>query len=294
MRLLPEVKKKLNKTLVVLGVAAGLLTLAPFDAFAETSNKSDYPFILQDLQKIHDTYMEPGNFDELPDQGLEIALDIRRDAQKEAALSFGARGGLARRNFELMEQLEGYHAVLDKVYDFRPLLIKAPSGLMIEPPVISEAIDALVIEDGGIEAAVADKIYNIGQEAKIVTAPKNWRQYLVQNWSDVPPPPQVLWPANEKEQAEWESWVAKGWNAGYRQADDIFSANLSRLIADFTGMVRYRLLLAQDMVTKPYALHEDRGVTGGPNEMRVGDRAIRITGPSQFQVGSESWIPADR
>ena len=39
---------------------------------------------------------------------------------------------------------------------------------------------------------------------------------------------------------------------------------------------------------------EDRGVTGGKDEMRVGDRALRITGPSEFLTGAELWKPADR
>ena len=53
-------------------------------------------------------------------------------------------------------------------------------------------------------------------------------------------------------------------------------------------------LLAQGKISAPYAMHEDRGVTGGKNLMRVGDRALRITGPSEFLTGSEQWKPADR
>ena len=45
-------------------------------------------------------------------------------------------------------------------------------------------------------------------------------------------------------------------------------------------MIRYRKLLAQGIVSAPYALQIDRGVTGGGDEMRIGDRAVTITGPS--------------
>ena len=106
------------------------------------------------------------------------------------------------------------------------------------------------------------------------------------------PPPAILWPQNKDEQADWDKWVRSGWDEGYRLADDTFEAQLNSLTADFTGMVRYRLLLAQDMMTEPFALHEDRGVTTTGSELRVGDRAVRITGPSQFQPGAEHWIPA--
>ena len=81
---------------------------------------------------------------------------------------------------------------------------------------------------------------------------------------------------------------------GYEQADEIFKDDLSRLTLDFEGMVRYKLLLAQGMVSPPYALQVDRGVTGGGEEMRVGDRAVQITGVPEFVTGADQWKPANR
>src|SRR5690606_8646273 len=125
----------------------------------------------------------------------EVALDMRRDAQREAALSYGARGGLAKRSYQIMERLRGYDPVLDRVFDFRQLLIKAPSGLLIEPPIVRESLDAMVITEGGNEAAVADQVLKINQQAKIVAAPRDWRQYLIMNYeTEITPPPRVLWP----------------------------------------------------------------------------------------------------
>lgn len=246
------------------------------------------------LQQVHKTHgTSPSITDDLI--AKEIALDMRRDAQREAALSYGARGGLAKRNFQILERLGGYERVLDKVFDFRPLLVKAPSGLLIEPPIIKESLDAMVITEGGVEAAVADQVLKINQQAKIVPTARNWRQYLVMHYdSEIAPPPRVLWPKDAKEQSDWNGWVKQGWEAGFQQAEDAFEAGLNQLTADYNGMVRYRMLLAQGKISQPYALHEDRGVTGGHNEMRVGDRALRITGPSQFLTGGELWKPADR
>lgn len=246
------------------------------------------------LQNIHKTHgSNPAITDDLI--AKEIAIDMRRDAQREAALSYGARGGLAKRNYQILERLGGYEQVLDKVFDFRPLLVKAPSGLLIEPPIVRESLDAMVITENGIEAAVADQVLKINQQAKIVPTARNWRQYLVMAYeSEIAPPPRILWPKNAKEQGEWNTWVKQGWEAGYTQAEEAFEAGLNQLLSDYSGMVRYRLLLAQGKISQPYALHEDRGVTGGHNEMRVGDRALRITGPSQFLTGAELWKPADR
>jgi len=255
------------------------------------------PLRMEELQRVHETFANVDTQTGLPiddEDADKIDLDIRKDAQRQAALSFGARGALAKRNFEIMQSLSGHEAVLDKVFDFRQLLIKAPSGMLIEPPIISESTDALIVTEGGMEAAVSDKIYNISKNAKITTAPRDWRQYIQQDWSKVQPPPAILWPKNKEEKLDWSRWISEGWKSGHQQANDMFESNLNRLTADFSGMVRYKKLLAKNLVSSPFALHEDRGVTGGGNEMRVGDRAIRITGPSQFNTSSEAWKALDR
>lgn len=275
----------------------GLFSAVVFStSLAHAQGTTGTPALLSDLQDITSGVVKH----ELTDDGAEqlgesiMALDLRHDAQKEAALSYGARGGLSRRNFEIMEGLSGREIMLDRVFNFRQLLIAAPSGLFIEPPIVSASEKALIITEGGVEAAVADRVYNIGQDAKIVTASRNWRTYLERPWGDVPPPPRVLWPQNEEEQLRWDDWVFQGWKAGYEQGDMEFETNLHRLTADFDGMIRYRVLVSQGILSTPFALHEDRGITGGGDEMRVGDRAIRITGPSQFRMDAGNWRPADR
>lgn len=262
---------------------------------ANIVNETTPPPNVDSLQHVHETLgATPASIADDPISG-ELSKDLRREAQKEAALSYGARGGLAKHNFEIMERMKGFDPVLDQVFNFRQLLIKAPSGMLIEPPIVKESTNALVITEGGNEAAVAKEIFDINKQAKIVSAPRDWRQYILQPWSSqVPPPPRVLWPKDAEEQANWNTWVAQGWEAGYEQAEQIFETNTNRLVADYNGMVRYKMLLAQNMISAPYAMHEDRGVTGDKKQMRVGDRALRITGPSQFLTGAELWKPADR
>jgi defect in organelle trafficking protein DotC len=220
--------------------------------------------------------------------------DIRIDAMREAALSYGARGGLSWRTYYIRQEMEGRAAYMDRVFDFRQLLISAPSGLLIEPPIITESVDAMMIQQGGQEAAVADRIYNIGRNARIVSTARTWRAYLERQWGLIAPPPDLLLPRNNDELQMFRDWVATGWQAGAEQADEIFQADLNKLASDYQGMVRYRMLLAQGMVSPPYALQVDRGVTGGGNEMRVGDRAVSITGLPQLQTGTQGWQPASR
>lgn len=246
---------------------------------------------LQDVKGSHNVTNDA--FDEALDK--KMSLDMRRDSQREAALSYGARGGLAKRCFQITERLQSFEPTFDRVFNFRALLIKAPSGLLIEPPIVRESLDATTIADGGVEAAVADQVLKINKQAKIVTAPRDWRQYLTFNYpTEIQPPPRILWPKDREEQLRWNEWVKQGWDAGYEQGEDMFESNLAQLVAEYGGMVRYRTLLAEGKISQPYALQEDRGITGGKNEMRVGDRALRITGPSQFLTGADLWKPADR
>lgn len=277
---------------------AFIAVFAAMPAFAESGTQPTFGDVMnQSVGKA------PPTLDDLmiipaPDasdvKATEENSEVRQQGLKEAALSYGARGGLASRSYEIRKTLFEKEAYLDRIYDFKRLLITAPSGLLIEPPVISEAQDAMLIEGDGQTAAVADTIYNINVDAKIVAAPRNWRAYLERDWGDVAPPPAILYPANDAEKTAWLAALRKGWDEGVKQADEVFQADLDRLNADFRGMIRYRMLLAQGIVTAPYTLQTDRGVTGGGKEMRVGDRALQITGPSELQTGAYEWQPASR
>lgn len=223
-----------------------------------------------------------------------LPLDIRGDAMKEAALSFGARGGLAWRTWYIRQELETRARYMDKVFDFRQLLIPAPSGLLIEPPVVSEAMDATLIDNRGMDAALADRVLSINQNARIVSTARTWRSYLERQWGEVIPPPDILRPATQAEREIWEENIRKGWLEGIGQADEIFQLDLNKLTADFQGMVRYRSLLTQGMISPPYASQIDRGVTGDGNTMRIGDRELSITELPQLQTGYKKWQPANR
>src|SRR5690606_16622935 len=100
-------------------------------------------------------------------------------------------------------ELQQRASYLDKVYDFRQLLIPAPSGLLIEPPIVSEAQKAMIIDNKGAEAAVADRVYFIGVNARIVSAPRLWNNYLERDWGAVEEPPDILRPNDEHEREKW-------------------------------------------------------------------------------------------
>ncbi len=250
------------------------------------------PPTLSDLQNIEKEDKGKKSNDDDKDEG--IAYSLRKEAVREAAISFGARGGLLWRTYEIRMELASRERQLDKVYDFRQLLIPAPSGLLIEPPMVSESLNALLIKNDGQSAAVSDRMYNIVHNAKIVSTARTWRSYLEREWGVIEFPPDILRPESAEERKDWVENVEKGWHEGLAQADEIFQDDLNVLMADFQGMVRYRTLLAQGMISPPYALQVDRGVTGGGEEMRIGDRAVQITGVPELITGSDQWQPASR
>jgi defect-in-organelle-trafficking protein DotC len=253
---------------------------------------------IESTLKIQDEVDDGGLFDSGEDKEekdkTRLGLQIREDALKEAAMSYGARGGLSWRTFQIQRRLAENEGNITSIFNFGHLLIAAPSGLLIEPPVVTEAQKAVLVSGGGQSAAVADRVYRINRNARIVTAPRNWRAYLERDWGKVDAPPQILQPKNDSELQQWRKWLSVGWEEGLRQADDVFQADLDRLNTDYLGMIRYRELLAQGMITPPYASQEDRGVTGGGGEMRIGDRALTITGPSQLNPKAQRWITAPR
>ena len=280
------------RILSVVAIAIAPLSYSPVfaadidEVYAMSEDEREIPPTLKEIEKL-----ERDN-ESIEDSGL--SLDIRLDALKEAAVSYGARAGLANRTYQIRKEIDKRQRYLDQVYNFNKLLVPAPSGLLIEPPVVSEAANAMLIDFDGQQAAVSDRIYNIINNARIVSAPRNWRTYLEREWGKVDPPPDILRPESDEERGIWVKYVRKGWEEGTLQANEIFEEDLNLLNADFQGMIRYRVLLAQGMISPPYALQVDRGITGDGEEMRVGDRAVQITGVPELMTGFEEWRPASR
>ncbi len=279
--------EKCHKSILTLSVLSLVFIATPFNRVLANSGASPKPPTLHDISIRR--YEGP-----FGDVTKTLPLDIRIDAIKEAAVSYGARAGLSFRTYQIRADLKTKSAYLDKVFDFRQLLIPAPSGFTIEPPIISESLDAMIIEGDGQRAAVSDTIYNINKNAKFISTPRSWRQYLERDWGEVTEPPSILLPKTPEEIEMWEINTNIGWNEGYSQADEIFQQDLNALVTDYEGMIRYRKLLAQNMVSSPYALQTDRGITGGGEEMRIGDRAVEITGKPVFIPGAQQWQPASR
>ncbi len=212
------------------------------------------------------------------------------EALHEAALSYGARGGLAARGFALNEILRRYESRLDAAYGFRALVVQVGSGqTMMRPPVVTEARMAFALGDGGQVARESSRVYEITRQASLTSAPPNWRSHLVRAWVNPTPPPDHLRPCSSEEAGYWDKWVAEGWAKGERQAVEIFLSDLGRLERDLVGMARYHVLLRSGLVEQPRVAFANRAVQGGRDKMRVGDRTITITDQPGLNPNQRRW-----
>jgi len=211
---------------------------------------------------------------------------MRLQALKETATTLGARGALAWRAYEINQSLKNQADYLDQVFDFNQLLVNQN----VLPPVLVQSDDSVHLQDGNA-IRLASKTYKIVQPAQFVTASPTWRSYLWMNYTKPDMPDQTLLPQDENEAQVWNKYIKIGWQNGLEQANSIFSSNLNRLKRDYTGIVLYRKLLAQGIVSAPYVAKADLGVTGDENEVRINDRVLRITEGSKLQPDAKKWHP---
>ncbi len=211
---------------------------------------------------------------------------IRLQALQEASTDLGANGALAWRSLQINHSLEKETSLLDHVFNFNQLLLSHN----VLPPVLTEGDDATNLSSN--EAIRIDqKTYKIVSPARFVTAAPTWRTYLWMNYDKPTLPDHSLLPTTKAEALIWNGYFKQGWKQGLEQANDIFAANLSQLKRDYAGIILYRKLLAEHMVSAPYVAEADLGVTGDGNEIHIQDQVLRITAQSQLEPNSAHWTP---
>jgi len=213
---------------------------------------------------------------------------FRKELVRETALSVGARSGLAWRAKALNETVVDRADYLDVIFNFRALVLEDN----VIPPVLVESRYAVNL-DTPHELRVADRQYKIIKQSRFVTAAPVWQDYLIMNEKKPEMPDATLLPRKDdkEEQAIWEKFTAIGWIRGVEQADMIFAENLNRIRRDYQGMLRYRVLLAQNMVSAPQVAARDLGITGGGDEMSINDRTLVIRSLPALKADNGQWQP---
>lgn len=211
---------------------------------------------------------------------------IRLQALQDFALSLGAQAGLAYRSKQINCTLLLHSKELDKIFDFNLMML--PHNII--PPVLVEGRQTLNLADCQT-IRISDRVYKIICQAHFATTPPTWRTYLWQDYACPEQPSGGMLPNTPEERKIWCCAVAQGWQQGINQSNQIYAANLARLRRDFTGMIRYRQLLAQHMVTAPFVSRTELGVTGDCSNLRINDQVLRITALPCLQTDSRVWQP---
>lgn len=260
----------------VLMSGCGHVTMAPNNYVS--TDTSDLNQLLEMRQSVGNKKRSPANIN-----------DIRIDGIKEVAMTLGAQGALANRSQTINKMLERGHGDLDQVYNFQSLLL----AHNVLPPVLAEGTRTLSQNDNST-VRLADKTYRIVEPAKFITVPPNWREYLLLTYEKPDLPDYSLLPRGDSqaEKNAWRDGINEGWQQGSYQANQIFSANLSRLQRDYNGMLLYRRLVNYQMITSPVIAETKLGITGGGDELTINDRFKRITMGSGLVSDANQWRPA--
>jgi len=210
--------------------------------------------------------------------------ELRKQAIVEIATALGTSGGLSYRMKERRMELDTVAAQMDSTFDFTKLTID--NGVMA--PVLTEGLSNYA-QNSDDQVRIADKIYKIESPAKFVSVYPNWRSYLTFSFPSYETPSSAYLPQNEGEKMIWDESVRKGWTKGLRQADSIVEASFNRLVRDYQGMIKYKILLAEGLITPTIIARQNLGVTGGGREMAVNDQVFRISDHSALNPSTKDW-----
>jgi len=214
--------------------------------------------------------------------------DLRNKMLFDAAWTVGFRGGLAARARMLTDELNARVKTLDTMFQFQTLI--GQNGAL--PPVIVEARDVSAFSDSQIRTAT--RVYKIQREERFVSVPPTWRDYLLIGLpakQSIDLPIVGAMPKNDDEMMVWRSAVKSGWTEGDAQAAAILQANFERLVRDYTGMMRYSILLQQGMITRTQVAESMQTVTGDGKELKLGDNLRRLTKKAAFEIDANKWRP---
>lgn len=214
----------------------------------------------------------------------------RDDTVRQAAWAYGAQGGLAARSYAINLMLERESAILDREFDFRPLVLPINNGtLLLRPPVVTSAQMSVALDPSGQTAQFAEQIYEVTRQAQVVTAIPQWRTWLTRRYGMPSAPNDALRPRTTHEVEVWREGIARGFAAGERQAVEIFLDDLARLEREIIGMARYRALLKAGKVEAPQVALLNHPTQGGHDLMRVNVQDIRIRTQPGLDANRAHW-----
>jgi defect-in-organelle-trafficking protein DotC len=232
---------------------------------------------LAQLESVRVDPLAPGN-------SKTDLSNLRVKSLQDSAMSIGAQGGLAWASEQINQRMNQDRKYLDTIFNFDAMVLS--HGVI--PPVLEAGDNSLNLDDPNT-IRVADRTYKIVQQARFATTPPNWREYLWMTYAKPQLPDKSLLPKNSYEQKIWKEGIRSGWEKGIAQSYTIFQQNLARLKRDYRGMMLYRKLLQERMISPPFVARTELGVTGNGSDMRINDQVLRIVELPKLQTNSSGW-----
>lgn len=206
---------------------------------------------------------------------------------RDEAMNIGTQAGFYWAVNEINKRLEGKSRYLDQI-DFKPLLIKKKRYYIL-PPVVKEDSGRKLIEDSGRYLRLIDTSYYLETEPKFILNPPTWRDYLTLS-APVPDKPVEAWlPDDSEEQLTWDEALETGFETGVKQAQLTLRNKISKLTADYLGLVRYQILRSKNMVSSPKIKESYAPIVGGGQRLIIEDSTVQITVNPQLNNNRYSW-----
>ena len=215
---------------------------------------------------------------------------LRKNAVREAALSFGSQAGFQATVHHITKTLEKYSNSLSVVFDFDELIIPMNyRGGYVIPPVITSANNAVQLNQTQDTLATTEHYFTIKKPGKLSTTIPSWREYLLIPMSKVDLISSGLIPSKKVEQEYFTLWYQKGWGSGTNQALRELELRFEQLKDDYIGMRNYHKMVKLGVINQLVLAQADFGTTTKLNTLRVNNQLLKIVSYSSFQADPRYW-----
>lgn len=213
----------------------------------------------------------------------------RLNAILDSAYEYAVRKGIQSEIKNINLIVKRNERNLDAMFNFAPLMIQGK----VVPPVITEVHDIVQIPNNST-LKTTSVLYTISKQAYFSNLPPNWRTYLTfpetkftVQFEDTPS--KEFTPKGSKEYQEWEKQTIKGFNAGVKQAQEIFRYSLNKLNRDYIGMSRFHEFVIQGKVSMPSISSTGLALANNRSTMLVDQRMLSIRTLPAFEGNMIKW-----
>ncbi len=217
---------------------------------------------------------------------LQIENKSRESIIYNEGVRYGAQIALKSTLATFNEYILKESSSLDRIYPFENYLLH---GKSVMPPIINVSQNGLIIS--GDILRKYDYKYEITSEAKFVSNPPNYRDYLSFSQYQAKLPATFNIPTTPNETTHWMNGVYDGWLKGDLQAKVEIDSAIKRLNLDFMGVVRFHALHKKNMVSSPIISTSRKGLDGNDKKIELGVVTLKMEARPSFELDAGNWSP---